>query len=105
MNTTLKPIRVVLTDDRPISREAIRDMLARHPVHIIADPENGEQLLQVLSRETPDVVLLDLEMPVMDGSRALDEIQKQYPDTKVIVVSNHYALVLLANYRERGAKG
>lgn len=83
----------------------IAEMLEPSCVSIIGEAADGKQLLRLLETIHPDVVLLDLEMPVMDGNKALDIISKKYPEIKVIILSFYFEWVLVEHYLQRGAKG
>jgi two-component system response regulator DegU len=98
-------IRVILTEDKEQYRKVLRELLSTFSMKVIAEAENGWKLIQLLEKMRPDVVLLDLEMPVMDGNAAFDFISKKYPLIKVIILSLHYEELLIENYLDRGAKG
>ncbi len=98
-------IEIIITDDKVKYRHLIREMLDGFPVTVLAEAENGQELLALLRKKNPDIVLLDLEMPVMDGNKTLDALREQYPAQKVIILSSYYEGVLIENYIERGAKG
>lgn len=96
---------IVITDDKEKYRTLIRSMLESFPVNIIGEAANGKELLGLLRKKQPDIVLLDLEMPVMDGNKAFQHISKQWPDQKVIILSAYNESVLIDDYIERGARG
>jgi DNA-binding NarL/FixJ family response regulator len=98
-------IDIIIADDKEIYRKAIKDMLIPFHVHVIAEAENGEILLKILRKKQPHIVLLDLEMPVMDGNQAFERICRNFPEVKVIILSYHFESVLIEDYIERGAKG
>lgn len=102
---TQNNIKVIITDDSKIFRKEYREMLQPFPVEIIAEAENGKELLAILETKTPDVVLLDLEMPVMDGNEAFNIIRKDLPDIRIIIVTMYSSRLLIENYQERGAEG
>src|SRR5215212_9074744 len=81
-------IKVAIADDHTIFRTGIKTSLqARKDIQMVAEAENGMQLLNLLRHIQPDVILLDIQMPIMDGITALPEIKKLYPDIKVIMLS------------------
>ncbi|HPH31503.1 MAG TPA: response regulator transcription factor [Chitinophagaceae bacterium] len=81
-------IKVAIADDHALFRTGIKTALqARKDIQMVAEAENGMQLLNLLRHIQPDVVLLDIQMPIMDGLTALPEIKKLYPDIKVIMLS------------------
>ncbi len=81
-------IKVAIADDHTIFRTGIKTSLqARKDIQMVAEAENGMQLLNLLRHIQPDVILLDIQMPIMDGITALPEIKKLYPGVKVIMLS------------------
>ena len=70
---------------------------------MVAEAENGMQLLNLLKHIQPDVVLLDIQMPIMDGLTTLPEIKKLYPDIKVIMLSMHNDHSMISRMMEIGA--
>jgi DNA-binding NarL/FixJ family response regulator len=87
-NETNSVIKVAIADDHTIFRTGIKTALqARKDIQMVAEAENGMQLLNLLRHIQPDVILLDIQMPIMDGITALPEIKKLYPGVKVIMLS------------------
>lgn len=80
----------------------LRDMSG---VQVIFECGNGEELLTGLRDNVIDIVLLDLEMPVMNGLQALGHLRKEYPDVKVIVLSTHNKEAFIAQAMDSGAAG
>jgi DNA-binding NarL/FixJ family response regulator len=89
-------LKVIIADDHALFRAGVRTALSgRKDIQLIAEAENGLQLLNLLKGVKPDVILLDIQMPIMDGLTALPEIRKMYPDMIVIMLSmvNDYSMV------------
>ena len=83
-----KTIKMVICDDHFLYRKGIRNWLEKVPnIDIIGESENGLHLLKSLKHISPDVILLDINMPVMDGYAALKEIKREYPHIKVIMLT------------------
>src|SRR4028119_118079 len=83
-------IKVAIADDHALFRAGVKTSLSMHKdMQMVAEAENGMQLLNLLKHIQPDVVLLDIQMPIMDGLATLPEIKKMYPDIKVIMLSMH----------------
>src|SRR5437763_6572607 len=83
-------IKVAIADDHALFRTGVKTSLSsRKDIQMVAEAENGMQLLNLLKHIKPDVVLLDIQMPIMDGLTTLPEIKKLYPDIKVIMLSMH----------------
>lgn len=97
-----KAIHILIADDNTIFRKTILRELLPYDILSCGEASNGIELLQLLSKNVPDLVLLDLEMPVMDGNETLDEILLKYPSTKVIIFSSYDASALVEDYYSRG---
>ncbi|MGE5521258.1 MAG: response regulator [Candidatus Dadabacteria bacterium] len=97
-------IKVAIADDHALFRTGVKTSLAgRKDVQMIAEAENGMQLLNLLKHIKPDVILLDIQMPIMDGLATLPEIKKMYPDVKVIMLSMHNDHSVITKMMEIGA--
>ena len=85
---TKEPIKVIIADDHVLYRAGVKTALSsKKDIKIIAEADNGNQLLNLLKLIPVDVILLDIQMPIMDGITALPEIKKHYPNTKVIMLT------------------
>jgi DNA-binding NarL/FixJ family response regulator len=81
-------MRVVIADDHRLILEGVRTALeASDDVEIVGEAHTGSQVLPLVRREAPDVVLLDIRMPGMDGLTCIDAIRKRHPKVKVVVLS------------------
>ena len=81
---------VYITDDQTLFRKGMTRLVnSFQMVAEVKEAANGEELLQLISKKHPDVILLDLEMPVMDGIEAAEKIIARYPKIKIIVLSMH----------------
>ena len=84
------PIRVLIVDDRSRSREGLRALLATScDIHVVAEATNGQEAISLVDRHYPDVVVMDIRMPVMNGLDATKEICKGYPQAKVLVLTQY----------------
>lgn len=85
-----EPIRVVLVDDHVVVRFGLRAFLnTQSDIEIVGEASSGEEGVEVVSRELPDVVLMDLLMPGIDGVEATRRIKLQSPNTQVIVLTSY----------------
>ena len=97
-------IKVAIADDHALFRAGVKTFLStRKDIQMVAEAENGMQLLNLLKHIQPDVVLLDIQMPIMDGLTTLPEIKKLYPDIKVIMLSMHNDHSMISRMLEIGA--
>ncbi|WP_441245616.1 response regulator [Kitasatospora sp. McL0602] len=82
------PIRVVVADDQELVRAGFGMILEAQPdIEVVAEAADGEQALAAVAEHRPDVLLLDVRMPVMDGLEAARQVCAAYPDTKVIMLT------------------
>ena len=99
-------IKVAIADDHALFRTGVKTSLqSRKDIQMVAEAENGMQLLNLLRHIQPDVVLLDIQMPVMDGLTALPEIKKLYPNVKVIMLTSYAEDEMLFSAIRAGASG
>jgi DNA-binding NarL/FixJ family response regulator len=85
-----RPVRVLLADDRPATRQGLRALLALLPqIEVIGEAANGRESVALVAKCRPDVVLMDMRMPVMDGVEATRCIKEQWPMVRVIALTIH----------------
>ncbi|MBT2394715.1 response regulator transcription factor [Streptomyces sp. ISL-100] len=85
---TVAHVRVVIADDEPLIRAGIRMILTSdRAIEVVAEAANGREAVELARVHAPDVVLLDLQMPVMDGLTALAELGRAVPGARVIVLT------------------
>ncbi len=83
-------VRILLVDDHTIVRQLLRNLLEVEPdFELVGDAENGLAALQMIEKHRPDIVLLDLMMPGLNGLEVLRRVQNRFPRTRVLVLSMH----------------
>jgi DNA-binding NarL/FixJ family response regulator len=100
-------IRVLLADDHTLVREGLRGLLeAKLPqVQVVGGAASGVETLQMVRELKPDLLLLDISMPGLGGLEVLAELQRERPDLKVIIVSQHTDRAYVMRALKLGAKG
>jgi DNA-binding NarL/FixJ family response regulator len=84
----MKSITVLLVDDQPLFREGLRTLLSVQPdLEVVAEAGNGEEAIKLCRTLRPSVVLMDLQMPVLDGVAATRRLHEEMPDCRVIVLT------------------
>jgi NarL family two-component system response regulator LiaR len=82
-------IRVLLVDDHAVVRQGLKMFLGLDPdLEVVGEAENGKEAIRLIRDLNPDVVLMDLLMPVMDGIEAITHIRRDFPDTEVIALTS-----------------
>lgn len=103
-NIDERPIKVAIADDHALFRAGVKTALSsKKDIELIAEADNGMQLIHLLRHIEPDVILLDIQMPIMDGIQTLPEIRKLRPDAKVIILSMHNDHSMISKLMEIGA--
>ncbi len=99
-------LRILIADDHRIMREGLRSLLEKQPdTEVIAEAENGRTTLQMSRRFKPDVVLMDIIMPDLNGIEATRQILAELPDIKVIALSMHSDKKFVVEMLDAGASG
>ncbi len=99
-------IRVLVADDHAVFRQGLCALLARRKgIEIIGQAENGRQAVEQVAALAPDVVLMDIAMPVMNGLEATQAIKKSSPDTRVLVLTQYESREYVISLLQAGAAG
>lgn len=84
------PIRVLCIDDHPLVRKGIASILGTEAdMQLVAEGSNGRDAIELFRRHRPDVTLMDLRMPELDGIAAVKEIRAEFPDSKIIALTSY----------------
>ncbi len=85
-----KPVRILLADDHALFRDGLRSMLDDEPgFEVVGEADNGRQAIELCHRVRPDIVLMDVRMPDMDGLEATRFIKEEHPSVAVLMVTMH----------------
>ena len=97
-------INVIIADDHVLYRAGVKTALsAKKDIKVIAEADNGQHLLMLLKVYQPDIILLDIQMPIMDGINTLPEIKKLYPNIRVIMLTMMDDHSMITKLMELGA--
>jgi two-component system NarL family response regulator/two-component system response regulator DegU len=100
------PIRVVITDDHTLVRQGLRRYLEEADgIEVLGEASTGSEAVALVGRDHPDVAILDIRMPEMDGIQAAREIAEAHGDTKVIMLTAHDDRRLMVEAVRAGARG
>jgi two-component system response regulator NreC len=98
-------ISVVLGDDHPLVRQGVRRMLEGHEFEVLGEGSDGLEVIELAQRFHPDVILLDLSMPTLNGIGAVRELTRVSPSTKVIILTMHTEEHYILEALRAGVKG
>ena len=100
------PKRLLIADDHALVREGMRAMLASEQnLEVVGEAENGREALELCRELRPDLILMDVRMPEMDGLAATWEIKRKYPETRILILTTHESPEYLMDAIRAGAAG
>ncbi|MCF6797150.1 MULTISPECIES: response regulator [Priestia] len=102
----MQPFRILIVDDHAHAREGIRDILEEYEDFIIVgEGTNGQEAIELTEKLMPDIVLMDIGMPVMNGLEATKQIKLQFPYVKIVVITVSDDITDLFDALKKGAQG
>jgi DNA-binding NarL/FixJ family response regulator len=102
----MNPITIAIADDYKIYRDGLKLCLSSDPnLKIIMEADNGEELMEALKTEQPEIIIMDLNMPLLDGMEATKQIRKKYEGIKILVITMYDNDKFIINLMENGAHG
>ena len=100
-----KPIRILAVDDHPIFRQGIAGLLAdQADMNLVAEAANGQEAIQQFRAHRPDITLMDLQMPEMNGLDAMIMIRSEFPEARIIVLTTYAGDVQVLRALKAGAR-
>jgi DNA-binding NarL/FixJ family response regulator len=99
-------LQIFIVDDHPVVRQGLRAMLSSEPdIAVMGMAASAKEAISLLSRQQPDVVLMDLRMPGMEGTEAIIELRRQTPDIRILVLTNYRSDEYIVRATQAGAMG
>jgi DNA-binding NarL/FixJ family response regulator len=106
VSSSTSPIRILTVDDHPLLREGIAALVnAEDDLKLVAEAANGQEAIQMFRLHRPDVTLMDLQMPDMNGTEAIVEIRREFPDARIIVLTTYTGDAQILKALKAGARG
>ena len=101
----MRPLRIVIADNESIIRMDLKEMLEEAGHTVVGEAVNGQKAVELAKKYRPDLVIMDVKMPVMDGMSALQIIHSRWPKTQIILLSGHADMQLAVQAMSEGAFG
>lgn len=102
----MERIKVLIVDDHQLIRKGLRDILTTDPsIEIVGEANDGVEAITMVAEKEPNVVLMDISMPIMNGIEATRQIKEKYPSIAVIILTLHDSNAYVVDAIQAGASG
>jgi len=106
MKTTSNPIRILLADDHPVLRQGIKALAAdERDMQFVSEASNGREAIEQFRKHRPDIALMDLQMPDVNGLDAMTAILDEFPHARIIILTTYAGDVRVSRALKAGARG
>lgn len=106
MTTGSNPIRILLADDHPLLRDGVAGLVADQPdMALVGEASNGHEAIDQFRKHRPDITLLDLQMPEIDGIDAIIAIRNEFPEARIVVLTTYAGDTQILRALKAGAQG
>jgi two-component system response regulator NreC len=99
------PIRIVLADDHVLVRQSLKALLEREGFQVVAEASDGQEAVRSVETLQPDLVVMDISMPILNGLNAAREMSRSFPKTKTILLTQHDEGQYVSEALDAGVKG
>jgi two-component system nitrate/nitrite response regulator NarL len=100
------PIRLLIADDHPVVRRGLVSCLAKHPeLQVVGEARDGQEALELVKKLSPDLVLMDIDMPQMNGVAVTEILRRDHPATRVLILTMHRHTDYVLRIIQSGARG
>jgi len=99
------PIRIVLADDHVLVRQGLKSLLEREKFQVVAEASDGQEAVRLTEEHNPDIAVIDISMPILNGIDAVRELGRSCPKTKAILLTQHEEDQYIREALEVGVKG
>ena len=99
------PIRIVLADDHVLVRQGLRSLLEREKFQVVAEASDGQEAIRLVGTHHPDIAVIDISMPILNGIDTVRELGRSCPKTKAILLTQHEEDQYIREALEVGVKG
>lgn len=99
------PIRVVLADDHVLVRQGLKSLLEREGFQVVGEASDGQEALHQVESLQPDIAVMDISMPTLNGLNAAREMSRSSPKTKIILLTQHDEAQYISEALDAGVKG
>ena len=97
---------ILIADDHPLFRKAVRDILEKQPdIELVFEAGDGEEAIELVAQTSPDVIIMDISMPQINGLEATRRIKAQFPDIAVLILTVHNDMEHILSILDAGASG
>ena len=102
----MKKIKIIIVDDHTVVLDGLKKLIETNKdFEVVATAQDGKKAIEMVNLFNPDILIMDLDMPVMNGIEATEKISNQFPDTKILILTMHHEKAVVSKLISSGASG